>query len=204
MYYRGMVSAYEPLTRYVKLRVAYAPGMPGTFSPAAEFKGNRELAIPACITARASSTCRDACRDCLPLVVGKTFPAFPTHAHPQFDVFGKRPMHGILVLGRCDDVLPSRNGSNKQLHRNLIPTMWQKTLPWFHFNFYRRIGNVDRLVPINITFDCWPIYWHVILMWNDEVGVTCLFLSFCKYNWVCSIHCITHSFLMRVIFLYLW
>ena len=24
---------YEPLTRYVKLRVAHAPGMPGTFSP---------------------------------------------------------------------------------------------------------------------------------------------------------------------------
>ena len=32
---------YGPLTRYVKLQVAHAPGMPGTFSPAAEFKGNR-------------------------------------------------------------------------------------------------------------------------------------------------------------------
>ena len=30
-----------PLTRYVKLQVAYAPGMPGTFYPAADFKGNR-------------------------------------------------------------------------------------------------------------------------------------------------------------------
>ena len=30
-----------PLTRYVKLKVAHAPGMPGTFSPAADFKGNR-------------------------------------------------------------------------------------------------------------------------------------------------------------------
>ena len=29
-----------PLTRYVKLQVAHAPGMPGTFSPAADFKGN--------------------------------------------------------------------------------------------------------------------------------------------------------------------
>ena len=42
-----------PLTRYVKLQVAHAPGMPGTFSPAADFKENRLLAIPACITARA-------------------------------------------------------------------------------------------------------------------------------------------------------
>ena len=30
-----------PLTRYVKLQVAHAPGMPGTFSPAADFKWNR-------------------------------------------------------------------------------------------------------------------------------------------------------------------
>ena len=30
-----------PLTRYVKLQVAHAPGMPGTFSPVADFKGNR-------------------------------------------------------------------------------------------------------------------------------------------------------------------
>ena len=62
------------------------------FSPTAEFKGNRWLAIPACITARAWRTCRDACRDRLPAVTGKTFPAFPAHAHPQFCVSGKRPI----------------------------------------------------------------------------------------------------------------
>ena len=47
---------------------------------------------PACITARASRTCRDACRDRLPALAGKTFPAFPAHAHPQFYASGKRPM----------------------------------------------------------------------------------------------------------------
>ena len=52
------------------------------FSPAAEFKGNRQLAFLACITACASRTCRDACRDRLPAVARKTFPAFPAHAHP--------------------------------------------------------------------------------------------------------------------------
>ena len=45
--------SHGPLTRSVKLQVAHAPGMPGTFSPAADFKENRLLAIPACITARA-------------------------------------------------------------------------------------------------------------------------------------------------------
>ena len=79
-------------------------GMPGTFSPAAELKGNCEFAIPACITACAPRTCRDACRDCLPAVAGKTLPAFPTHAHPQIDVFGKRPIplfHGDVVIYLC-------------------------------------------------------------------------------------------------------
>ena len=37
-------------------------------------------------------TCRDACRDRLPSVAGKTFPAFPAHAHQQFYVSGKRPI----------------------------------------------------------------------------------------------------------------
>ena len=63
-------------------------------SPAVDFNGNYYLAIPACITARASRTCRDACRDRLPAVAEKTFPAFPAHAHPRFYVSGKRLMAG--------------------------------------------------------------------------------------------------------------
>ena len=47
------------------------------------FKGSRQLAIPACITARAWRTCRDACRDILTEVAGKTFPAFAVHAQPH-------------------------------------------------------------------------------------------------------------------------
>ena len=38
-------------------------GNAGNVFPATDFRGNRWLAIPACITARASRTCRDACRD---------------------------------------------------------------------------------------------------------------------------------------------
>ena len=41
-----MVNSNGPLARYVKLRFAIAPGMPGTFP------------------ARGWCTCRDACRDC--------------------------------------------------------------------------------------------------------------------------------------------
>ena len=35
------ISFHGSLTRYVKLWVAHAPGMPGTFSPTTDFKGNR-------------------------------------------------------------------------------------------------------------------------------------------------------------------
>ena len=87
-----------PLARYVNLQIAHASGMPGTFFPIADFKGNRQLAIPAYTTARALSTCRDACRDNLPAVAGKTFPAFQAHAHPQFYVFGKRPVAGLGLV----------------------------------------------------------------------------------------------------------
>ena len=60
------------------------------------------MAIPACITARASRTCRDACRDRLPSVTGKTFPAFPAHAHPQFCVSGKMPIVRIVICVAVD------------------------------------------------------------------------------------------------------
>ena len=86
-----------PLTRYVKSCVAHAQGMPGIFFPAAVFKGNCYLAIPACITARAWRTCRDACRYRIHAVAGKTLPAFPAHAHPQVYLSGKRPMDGWVI-----------------------------------------------------------------------------------------------------------
>ena len=118
---------HGPLTRYIKFQIAHAPWMSGTFSPTSDFcvffNGNRQLAIPACITARAWRTCHDACRDRLPPVVGKTFPAFPAHAHPQFCVSGKRPMNymhrswfvmlcRILELFDVTHVLPDHFSGN--------------------------------------------------------------------------------------------
>ena len=70
-------------------------GNAGKIFPTADFKGNRSFAIPAYITARASRTWRDAFRDRLPVVAGKTFPSFPAHAHPQFYVSGKRSMDRV-------------------------------------------------------------------------------------------------------------
>ena len=47
------IPVHGTLTRYVKLRVAHAPGMPGTLPR------HRGLAIPTCITAHVWRTCRD-------------------------------------------------------------------------------------------------------------------------------------------------
>ena len=60
-------------------------------TPATDFKGNCYLVIPACITARASRTFRDACRGRWPAVAGKTFPAFPVHATRNFTYRSRGP-----------------------------------------------------------------------------------------------------------------
>ena len=57
-------------------------GNAGIGFPATGSKENRFLAIPTCITTRASRTCRDACHDRYPAVAEETFPAFRAQALP--------------------------------------------------------------------------------------------------------------------------
>ena len=74
---------HGPLTKYVKLRVAHAPRMPGTFSPPPTSKE-----IASWQSRHASRHVRHA-RAVMhvwianPWVAGKTFPAFPVHAQPS-------------------------------------------------------------------------------------------------------------------------
>ena len=58
-----------------KIAVCACAGNAGNVFSAIDFKGNHQIAIPACITTRTSRTRCDACRDRLPAVAGKTFPA---------------------------------------------------------------------------------------------------------------------------------
>ena len=53
----GWIPSQGPLTRYAKLRVAHAQGMPEMFFPPLR------VSDPTCIPAPACRTCRDACRD---------------------------------------------------------------------------------------------------------------------------------------------
>ena len=77
--------ARMPNTRYVKLRVVHAPGMPGTFYPATDFKGNRQLA-----TRYVSRHVRDGVA--YPQWRGKRSRHSRRMRNPQFYVSGKRPV----------------------------------------------------------------------------------------------------------------
>ena len=58
-----------------KIVCCVCAGNAGNIFPATDFQAHREFAIPACITASASRTCRDVCPDHKPAVTGKTSPA---------------------------------------------------------------------------------------------------------------------------------
>ena len=71
-----------PLARYVILRVAHAPGMPGTFYPPPRFSdpdmhhGTCVTHVPWCMSGSLTSSFLWS------RPRGKTFPAFPAHAQP--------------------------------------------------------------------------------------------------------------------------
>ena len=75
------VKLYGPLTKYVKLRVAHVPGMPGTFSPPPRVSdpgmhnGTCVTHVPWCISGSQTG-------GFLWSGGGKTFPTFPAHTQP--------------------------------------------------------------------------------------------------------------------------
>ena len=75
-----------------KLAVCACAGNAGNVFSATDFKRNCGLEIPACITARASHTCRAACRDRQLAVRGKRSQHSRRMRNPQFYVSRKRPM----------------------------------------------------------------------------------------------------------------
>ena len=90
--WKHIVQWYGPLARYVKLRVRMRREC------RERFPRHRRWAIPTCITARASRTCRDACRDRQLSVSFEIGGGEKRSRHSrrmrnlQFYVSGKRPM----------------------------------------------------------------------------------------------------------------
>ena len=89
-------------------------GNAGSVFPATDFKGNCQIATPACITARTSRTCRDACRERWPVVAEKTFPVFP--AQPAI-LRNWQEVHGVVLgANRFAGAVLSTFGSCKYSH----------------------------------------------------------------------------------------
>ena len=88
-----MESSHGPLARYVQMRVAYAPGIPGTFSPSPRVSnpdmhhGTCVTHVPRCVPGSLTSGtlwCRWR---------GKLYRHTGRMRNPQFYVSGKRPMY---------------------------------------------------------------------------------------------------------------
>ena len=93
----GTVLRYGPLARYVKIRVAHAPVMPGTFCPTPRVidpdmhHGTCVTHVPSCMPGSITSGfIWSRCR-------GKHSRRM---RNPQFSVSGKRPMHALMA-GAC-------------------------------------------------------------------------------------------------------
>ena len=98
-----LLSLYHgPLTRYVKLRVVHAPGMPGTFSPPPRISdtdvhhGTCVTHVPWCMPG--SLTCGFLCNN----VRGKRYRHSRRMRKPQFNVSCKRPIISALYFVLSD------------------------------------------------------------------------------------------------------
>ena len=112
--------------------------------PATDFKGNHKLAIPTCITARASRTCRDACRDRQPAMAGENVPGIPgTCATRNFTYLARGPCryHVYSVFASIE------------------------TLFGFYYCIYRNNSNYDTFLIILIHKAPFPMK-CIYILWN--------------------------------------
>ena len=92
----AVISANGPLTRYIKLRVAHAPGILGTFPPPPLFKGNKQVSDPSMHHGTCSTHVPWCMSGSLTRGGREMFLAFSSHAQPE--VLRMRPW---LVMSLC-------------------------------------------------------------------------------------------------------
>ena len=143
---------YGPLTRHVKLRVAHAPGMPGTFYPPSRVSDPNVH----------HSTCVTPVPWCMPgsLPSGFLWSRWRgKHSrrmrNPQFYVSGKRPMEFQVIL--CQDMMRSICTSVLLLPLLLLKltrwywskllsqiNVWLKKCPLSSLERFGRVGKFDN------------------------------------------------------------
>ena len=131
--WRGLYLRNVPLTKYVKLRVAYAPGMLVTFFSQPTFKGNRYLAIPACITALAWRLSDEKPMGFLP-ETGHAWAVMPVgmvHAQPAILRMWQEAHGGIAWLGTHFLTKIYVSAGCKVSHGYL----WQRSIVWLNIYY---------------------------------------------------------------------
>ena len=115
---------YGPLTRCAELRVAHAPGMPGTFSPPSRV-GDPDMQHGTCVTH--VPWCMPGSLTSGFLLIrglGKCSRHSRRMRNPQFCVFGKRPVVCIFILAWSS----SSHSNICQCNPNLIVTRSSRIL----------------------------------------------------------------------------
>ena len=106
---------YGPLTRYVKLRVAHVPGMPGTLSPSLRVndpdihQGTCVTHVPWCMPGSLTSGFLWS------RWRGKRSRHSRRMRNPQFYVSGKRAMMRNVNAYKCLSLFPAKNSARKGL-----------------------------------------------------------------------------------------
>ena len=111
-------------------------GNAGKFSSDTDFKGNRQLAIPAFISALASRTFNDACWDRQPVVTGETFPAFPALVQLAYYVSGNRSKK---CMAKQNDYYLAR-GVKISMEKMMYHVIWLQCV----LNYQAHLANMDR------------------------------------------------------------
>ena len=145
-------SCHGPLARYVKLRVAHAPRMPGTFPPSLRVS-DRDMHHGTCVT---------HVPQCMPGSLtsgffwsrrwGETFPAFPVHAQEAHSL--EMAWHGNAFLNRRKS--------------NWIPKWCEVLLAWTNFWTNCQVSVTwDGITPMcRHYYDC-GIYWPITALLSD-------------------------------------
>ena len=143
-----MDSGNGPLTRYVKLLVAHAPGMPGTFSPPPISKETASY--------RSRHTSRHVCHARAVMHVGIANPRWrgkwsrhPRRMrNPQFYVSGKRPMATNYYMNRW------RVNTGIKCKWSVTRNVWIKALILSMFTESTENFNLARLKMISCLSRC--------------------------------------------------
>ena len=129
-------------------------------------------------------------------VGGKTFPAFPAHAHPRFSVIGKRPMPALIHEEACR-LLGVTSLPNAMLHLSHLAHL-EQSHPDYDNEPYAASWTTNVYTVGNAVFlgyDCWqwqmpysPVHVHPkkYIPMDPCPYMACYFLYIMRSSWIAS------------------